>query len=69
MKQTRYNSYDQLPLVLSATDVAEVLRISRSGAYALLKREDFPSVSVGSRIVVPKNSFIEWLERRANTIQ
>ena len=65
MKASRYKSYDQLPLVLSADDVAAVLCISRSGAYALLKREDFPTLSVGNRKIVPKQSFIDWLESSA----
>ncbi len=63
MKITQYKDYEELPLVMSAADVAEVLRISRSGAYALLKRCDFPSVTVGRRLVVPKTAFISWLER------
>lgn len=69
MKLTQYKSYDQLPLILSAKDVADVLRISRSGAYALLKRRDFPSFSLGSRLIVPKSAFIEWLESNSSINQ
>ncbi len=63
MKRTRYKTYDELPLVLSVMDVSEVLSISRSGAYALFKRCDFPSIAVGNRLIVPKSSFIKWLEQ------
>ena len=32
-----YKSYDELPLMLSVHDVAEVLGISKSSAYVLVK--------------------------------
>ena len=34
MKESKYKSYDELPLMLSVTDMAEVLGISRAGAYS-----------------------------------
>lgn len=64
-----YTSYDQLPTVLTAMDVAAVLRISRSGAYVLMSKEDFPSVKIGKRCVVPKGLFISWLEGEAKVPQ
>ena len=54
-------SYDQLPLTLSAEDVAAVLGISRTNAYALLHREDFPTLRIGKRLLVPRDRFIRWI--------
>lgn len=62
MKQTVYKSYDELPLTLSVPEVAAVLGISRAGAYELVKSEGFPSLKIGSRIVVPKEKFIDWID-------
>ncbi len=62
MKQTTYKSYDELPLMLSVPEVAAVLGISRAGAYELVKGEGFPSLKIGSRIVVPKEKFIDWID-------
>ena len=62
MKQTAYKSYDELPLMLSVPEVAAVLGISRAGAYELVKSEGFPSLKIGSRIVVPKEKFIDWID-------
>ena len=59
MKQTIYKSFDELPLMLSVPDVAEVLGISRAGAYKLVHAEDFPKLRIGSRIVVPKEELRE----------
>ena len=54
-------SYDQLPLTLSAEDVAAVLGISRTNAYVLLHREDFPTLRIGKRLLVPRDRFIRWI--------
>lgn len=62
MKEVKYKSYDELPLTLSVPEVAAVLGISRAGAYELARSKGFPSLSIGSRIVVPKDKFIDWIE-------
>lgn len=50
--------------MMSVPDVASVLGISRAGAYELARRDDFPSISVGTRIIVPKEQFIRWINRQ-----
>ena len=51
--------------MLSVPDVASVLGISRAGAYELVRSDGFPALRIGSRIVVPKEKFIDWIN--ANT--
>ena len=63
MKISTYHSYDELPLFLNAELVAKVLGISISSAYELMHEASFPTLRVGSRIVVPKEKFIEWVMR------
>ena len=63
MKLSEYKSYDDLPLFLNAAIVAKALGIAPSSAYELLHEADFPVLKVGSRIVVPKEKFIEWVEQ------
>ena len=63
MKISTYHSYDELPLFLSAELVAKVLGVSISSAYELMHEASFPTLRVGSRIVVPKEKFIEWVMR------
>ena len=65
MKECTYKSYDELPLMLNADTVKDVLGISISSAYELMKEKSFPSLKIGSRIVVPKDKFIEWVEQNA----
>ena len=56
-----YTSYDELPIMLSVPQLAAVLNISRSGAYALVRSEGFPSLKIGSRIVIPKDKLQNWI--------
>ena len=63
MKTSSYKSYDELPLFLNAELVAKVLGVSPSSGYELMHEPDFPILKVGSRMVVPKEKFIEWVER------
>ena len=62
MVQSKFKSYDELPLFLNAKTVAEILGISVAGAYELLHQEDFPVLGIGSRLVVPKEKFLSWIE-------
>ena len=63
MKTSSYKSYDELPLFLNAELVAKVLGVSPSSGYELMHEPDFPVLKVGSRMVVPKEKFVEWVER------
>lgn len=65
MKQTKYKNYDELPLMLSVPEIANVLGISRAGAYELVRSENFPAIRIGTRIVVPKDKFIKWIDAQA----
>ena len=63
MKTSSYKNYDELPLFLNAELVAKVLGVSPSSGYELMHEPDFPVLKIGSRMVVPKEKFVEWVER------
>ena len=63
MKSSAYKSYDDLPLFLNAAVVAKALGVAPSSAYELMHEADFPVLKVGSRMVVPKEKFIQWVEQ------
>ena len=65
MKKSEYKSYDDLPLFLNANLVAQVLGVSPSSGYELMHEPGFPVLRVGSRMVVPKEKFIQWAEEQA----
>ena len=58
-----YTNYDQLPLALGADDVAQVLGISRSHTYALMRSKGFPTLTIGKRMTVPKDKLKEWMDK------
>lgn len=59
-----YKSFDELPIMLSVTETATVLGISRTSAYELVKGNGFPSIKVGSRIDVPKDELQKWIQKQ-----
>ena len=98
MKESKYKSYDELPLFLNADTVAKALGVSPSSGYELMRVVasfvsfappqaaglihsaappfptkpkggfagapfKFPALKIGSRIVVPKESLIRWVEQ------
>lgn len=57
-------SYNQLPLTLCAEHISQILGISRSATYTLLRSKGFPTIYIGKRMVVPKDKFIAWIEEQ-----
>lgn len=57
-----YKSNDELPLTLSAKDVAGYLHISLTCAYAVMNSHNFPVIKIGKRLIVTRERFLEWLE-------
>lgn len=57
-------SLDDLPAMLTAAELSGVLGISRAGAYALIHRQDFPTLQIGKRLMVPKDKLMAWIDRQ-----
>ena len=64
MKESEYKSYNDLPLFLNAETIAKLLGISISSSYELMHEKDFPSLKIGSRLLVPKEKFSEWIDKK-----
>ena len=52
MKESVYTNHNE----------AKVLGTSPSSGYELMHQPDFPVLRVGSRMVVPKEQCIQWME-------
>lgn len=63
MKKAVYTNYDELPVMLSVPDVANIMGLSLAGSYELTRSTDFPAFKVGSRIIIPKDKFLAWLDK------
>ena len=64
MKESVYKSYDDLPLFLNTETIAKLLGISISSSYELMHGKDVPSLKIGSRLLVPKEKFSEWIDKK-----
>ena len=64
MRKCKFHSYEELPLMLTVADVADVLGIGLAHAYEVVRRQDFPTLTLGSRIIVPRDKFIRWIEEK-----
>ena len=64
MRSTKFKNYEDLPLTLTAPEVGEVLGISRASAYELVRSKGFPSTRIGTRIIVPKDKLIAWINEQ-----
>lgn len=52
-------------VVYNVPEVAALLDINVPKAYELARQTGFPAITIGRRIVVPKEAFHKWLEETA----
>ena len=64
-----HEMFSSLPDAMTAEQLASALQISKSGAYALLNRSDFPTLRIGGRKMVMKKDLLEWLNSHTNRPQ
>lgn len=64
--QKKFTDYKEVPLVLGIGDLQQIMGISRSTAYALANRADFPSFRSGNRIKISKEALFEWMRQQSD---
>ena len=65
MKRSKYNSFNELPLMLTVQDVADVLGIGLAHAYEVAHRQDFPHYHPGQPDHRPRDKFMAWIDEQA----
>lgn len=50
------------PVILTVSDIAKFMEVSMSYSYMLAERKRFPAKKLGSRTLILKKHFIQWLE-------
>ena len=66
LKKSTYKSYDYLPLFLNAEMVADVLGVSSTICYEMMHTGKLPVLRIGSRLIVPKEQFLQWIEKNTS---
>lgn len=62
MKTAVIKTYEELPLFMSVSAVSDLLGISPSSCYELMRTKDFPTLRIGNRIVVPRENLKTWID-------
>jgi len=52
-------------LVLDVKELQKELGVSRSLAYELVRRNDFPTLKIGKRILVPVEELKKWIAQNS----
>ena len=60
--------FENMPDVMDVKQIAEVLHLSKAGAYNLLSNPNFPTLRIGGRKLVLKQELIEWLKSQTKTV-
>ena len=56
-----YTTFEQLPLVMSVEQLAQVLGVGKNYAYELVRSGAIQSIRVGHRFRIPKESVIAYI--------
>ncbi len=55
-------------LTLTAKEAAESFGVSLPVMYEIVKRDDFPVIRVGRKVIIPIDRFREWVNRQSGQV-
>ena len=61
---TKYRSFDELPLTLRVGDLMPILGIGRNTAYELVRSGKIRSIRIGRQLRIPKDAIQNYLAQR-----
>jgi len=56
-------------LTLNLEEAGKLLGISRQTVYLLSRREDFPVLRIGRRILIPRKQLEAWMDRNVTGVE
>lgn len=56
-----YRSLDDIPVVISVPELADILRVSRNTAYAMVRSGQIPYVRTGVQIRISKKALEKYI--------
>jgi excisionase family DNA binding protein len=56
-----------LPLLLDATEAANVLSLSRAKVCDMASRGELPSVRIGRSLRIPRDPLLAWIEKKSTS--
>lgn len=61
--ESKYRSFDELPLTLRVEDLMPILGIGRNTAYELVRSGRIRSIRIGKQIRIPKEGVKRFLSK------
>ena len=58
---TKYRSFDELPLTLRVEDLMPILDIGRNTAYELVRCGTIRNIRIGKQLRIPKQALSDYL--------
>ena len=55
-------------MALSVAEAAQLIGVSKPTVYLLCKREDFPSIYVGGRLLISRRGLEAWIDQQAKAV-
>ncbi|MBD5443921.1 MAG: helix-turn-helix domain-containing protein [Lachnospiraceae bacterium] len=65
----KITTLDDMPFILSITDIAKILNISTAKAYKVVKSDGFPVMRIGNKFAIPKLAFEQWLNKSVENLE
>ncbi len=62
-----FKSYEELPVLLTISDLADVLQVSRNKAYSLARSRSLCALRVAGQIRIEKQSFLDYIQTLKET--
>ena len=62
MNSMVYHSVEDLPLLITVPELAQVLRVGKNKAYELVNSGAIKGIKIGTQIKVPKRNVMEFME-------
>ena len=65
MEELSFKTFDELPMYFNVSTLSKLLGISESSGYELVHERGFPAFRIGSRIVIERDKFKDWIGKRS----
>ena len=63
-----YKTKEELPMLLTASDIRSLSGLSQAKIYQLFHSEDFPTIKIDGRMFAKKEDFFKWIDTKKNKL-
>ncbi len=67
MRDSKHELPTNVPMLLTASEAARMLKIGRTKVYEMLATSELPVVRIGTAVRVPFKALVDWIDRHTST--